>query len=58
MLEVAEWANREKKCCPFFDLQIALEGAGEGQIRLAITGRPGVKQFILEEFRGLLPARM
>jgi len=58
VLEVAEWANREKKCCPFFDFQIALEGVGEGQIGLTLTGRQGVKQFILEEFRGLLPTGM
>lgn len=55
LIEVAEWTTREKKCCPFFDFQIRLEGAGEGKLSLAITGGPGVKQFVLEEFRAALP---
>ena len=58
LLEVAEWAGRERKCCPFFDFQLALDGPGEGRVTLTLTGRPGIKQFILEEFHGLLPAGM
>jgi hypothetical protein len=50
LIELAEWVGREKKCCPFFDFQISLEGANEGKLSLAPTGRAGVKQFILEEF--------
>ena len=54
LLEVAEWVGREKKCCPFFDFQITLEGGPEGQLQLALTGGPGVKPFVVEEFRALL----
>ena len=56
LLEVAEWVVAEKKCCPFFDFQVSLDGAAEGQLSLALTGREGVKQFILTEFHGWLPA--
>ncbi len=56
VVEVAEWVGREKKCCPFFDFQIRFDGAPEGKLFLALTGRAGVKQFILAEFQGLLPA--
>ena len=56
LLETAEWVGRERKCCPFFDFQVALDGPGEGRLTLTLTGRPGVKEFILEEFRGLPPA--
>lgn len=55
LIEVAEWVGREKKCCPFFDFQITLDGGPEGKVRLALTGRAGVKQFVVEEFRALLP---
>jgi hypothetical protein len=58
LLELAEWVGREKKCCPFFDFQIAFDGGPEGALHLALSGRAGVKQFILAEFHGLLPAGM
>ena len=58
LLELAEWVGREKRCCPFFDFQITLDGAPEGKLSLALSGREGVKQFILAEFQGLLPAGM
>ncbi|HLG98809.1 MAG TPA: hypothetical protein VKX49_21030 [Bryobacteraceae bacterium] len=50
LLELAEWVQQEKRCCPFFDFQIALEGAGEGGLTLTLTGKDGVKQFITAEF--------
>jgi hypothetical protein len=54
LLELAEWTTRERKCCPFFDFQLALDGAG--QLTLSITGREGVKQFVREEFHDLVTA--
>src|SRR2546425_1194190 len=46
----AEWTDLESKCCPFFDFQ--LERRREhGPLWLKLTGRPGVKQFIREEFK-------
>ncbi len=56
LLELAEWAGRERKCCPFFNFQIALDGPAEGQLTLPLTGREGVKQFIRTEFREVLPS--
>src|SRR5215475_11112177 len=42
---VAEWANGERLCCPFFD--ISLRATPEhGPIKLRITGRPGTKAFM------------
>jgi len=56
LLELAEWAGRERRCCPFFNFQIALDGPAEGRLTLSLTGREGVKQFIRAEFREVLPA--
>jgi hypothetical protein len=42
---IAEWANGERLCCPFFD--ISLRATPEhGPIKLRITGRPGTKAFM------------
>ena len=46
----AEWADLESKCCPFFDFQLERRRE-QGPLWLRLTGRPGVKQFIREEFR-------
>jgi hypothetical protein len=42
---VAEWVIGERACCPFFDIDMRLEREG-GSLRLSLTGREGVKQFI------------
>jgi len=42
---LTEWAVGERSCCPFFDLDVLSEREG-GPVRLRVTGRPGVKQFI------------
>ena len=55
LLQLAEWAGREKRCCPFFNFQLDMEGGNEGKLTLTLTGRDGVKQFIRAEFEGLLP---
>jgi hypothetical protein len=46
----AEWASLERLCCPFFDFDLRLEREG-GPLRLSLTGREGVKQFINAEIR-------
>ena len=46
----AEWAELESKCCPFFDFRLERQRE-QGPLWLHLTGRPGVKQFIREEFR-------
>ena len=47
---VAEWTSMERLCCPFFDFDLRLEREG-GPLRLRLTGREGVKQFINGEIR-------
>ena len=58
LLELAEWSGRERKCCPFFNLQLSIDGENEGKLTLTITGRDGIKQFIRAEFEKLLPNKM
>jgi len=45
---VAEWADGERECCPFFDIDLHLEQDG-GPLWLRLTGREGVQQFIRAE---------
>lgn len=52
LLELADWVESERRCCPFFDLAIEAEREG-GSLWLKITGREGVKQFIRAEFKSL-----
>jgi hypothetical protein len=42
---VAEWAAGEHLCCPFFDINLRQERE-RGSLRMGLSGRPGVKQFI------------
>ncbi len=46
--EIAEWVTFERRCCPFFNLQIEAE-PNDGPIWLRMTGASGIKQFILSE---------
>ncbi len=46
---VAEWAAGEHLCCPFFDIDLRLEGEGGG-LWLRLTGREGTKEFIKSDF--------
>jgi hypothetical protein len=50
MPTAAEWTELESKCCPFFDFHLE-KSREHGALWLQLTGRPGVKQFIREEFR-------
>lgn len=46
---LTEWVFQERLCCPFFDIALRLEREG-GPLWLRLTGRPGTKEFIKEEF--------
>jgi hypothetical protein len=46
--QLVEWIGLEKQCCPFFGFQIAWE-PDNGPLWLRLTGRPGVKEFIMDE---------
>ena len=42
---LAEWVEQERRCCPFFDIDLRVEREG-GALWLRLTGRPGTKEFI------------
>ena len=46
---LTEWAFQERLCCPFFDINVRFEREN-GPLWLRLTGRPGTKEFIKEEF--------
>ena len=46
---VTEWAFQERLCCPFFDIDLRFDRGG-GPLWLRLTGRPGTKEFIKEEW--------
>jgi len=46
--DLAEWAALERRCCPFF--QIDIQGQDTAPIWLHLTGPEGVKEFISAEF--------
>ena len=47
---VAEFAELEGRCCPFFNF--TLERVAAGPVWLRLTGGPGVKEFIASEMNG------
>ena len=49
LADIADWVAAESKCCPFFDFHIDLEREGR-LLCLRLTGEPGIKTFIREEF--------
>ncbi|HLX38618.1 MAG TPA: hypothetical protein VKR29_12490 [Candidatus Binataceae bacterium] len=51
LLEVAEWIGFERRCCPFFNLQIEAE-PNAGPVWLRMTGADGIKEFIRAELGG------
>jgi hypothetical protein len=51
LVEIAEWVTFERRCCPFFNLQIEAQ-PNDGPIWLRMTGAIGIKQFILAEIGG------
>jgi hypothetical protein len=48
---VAEWLSGERVCCPFLDIELRSQREG-GPLRLALTGRQGVKEFLQAEGAG------
>jgi hypothetical protein len=46
---LTEWAFQERLCCPFFDIDMRFDREN-GPLWLRLTGRPGTKEFIKEEF--------
>jgi hypothetical protein len=48
---VAEWAAGERRCCPFFDIDLRMEREG-GSFWMRLTGRDGTKEFIRSDFSG------
>jgi len=46
---LTEWVFQERLCCPFFDIALRLDKEN-GPLWLRLTGRPGTKEFIKEEF--------
>jgi hypothetical protein len=52
---LTEWAFQERLCCPFFEIDLRFDREG-GPLWLRLTGRPGTKEFIKEEW-GLANSR-
>jgi hypothetical protein len=52
--EVAAWVAAERRCCPFLDFRILVEREAGG-LQLALTGRQGVKEFLLSDFAKVAP---
>ena len=46
---LTEWAFQERLCCPFLDIDLRFDREN-GPLWLRLTGRPGTKEFIKEEF--------
>src|SRR5436190_16529746 len=46
---LTEWVFQERLCCPFFDIALRFDREN-GPLWLRLTGRPGIKEFIKEEF--------
>ena len=46
---LTEWVFQERLCCPFFDVALRFDREN-GPLWLRLTGRPGTKEFIKEEF--------
>ena len=50
VVEIAEWVDLEARCCPFLDFGVHVRGRSTGSLALALTGGPGVKEFLGVEF--------
>jgi len=45
LMEVAQWLDLWRRCCPFYEFQIDFHAA-DVDIWLSVKGRPGVKEYI------------
>jgi hypothetical protein len=50
IVDLAEWATVEAKCCPFFNFHLDLEREGN-LVCLGLAGAEGIKIFIRTEFQ-------
>jgi hypothetical protein len=57
LLTVAQFVALERLCCPFFGFDIEVESEG-GALLLSLTGREGVKPFIIAEIGDHLPRHL
>ena len=48
LLTAAQFIGLERLCCPFFSFSLEIEREG-GSVWLSLTGREGVKPFIMAE---------
>jgi hypothetical protein len=55
LLTAAEFITLERLCCPFLEFEIEVEREG-GPVSLRLTGREGLKPFIMAEIGEHLPA--
>ncbi len=53
--KTADFIAKERLCCPFFGFRVELEPEG-GALWLSLTGREGIKPFILAEIGPALRA--
>ena len=49
--DLAEYITYERLCCPFFHFALELD-PGKEEVRLVLTGGPGVKDFLTVELAG------
>ena len=57
LLKAAEFIALERLCCPFFGFDLEIEREG-GAVWLSLTGREGVKPFIIAEIGNHLPVNI
>ncbi len=55
LLTAAEFISLERLCCPFFGFELQVKREG-GSVWLSLTGRDGVKPFIMAEIGEYLSA--
>jgi hypothetical protein len=55
LLTAAEFISLERLCCPFFRFELQVDRDG-GSVWLSLTGRDGVKPFIMAEIGEYLAA--
>ena len=54
VMKAADFITKERLCCPFFGFALQLEPE-RGALWLSLTGREGVKPFIMAEIGAALP---
>ena len=57
LLTAADFIALERLCCPFFGFGLEIEREG-GAVWLSLTGREGVKPFIVAEIGDHLPVKI